>query len=137
MNGPDSRALDWATGGADVLAGWLSKRGALGVSAYAFHGSQASSRRYSGAGAGRGRTGGDAAGGSAHGSASGSANTVESMSGGSEGGTSEDVLSGGETKGCLESRLDKVAFLRRKPAIASYEGCLGEGGKGGKREGRW
>jgi hypothetical protein len=120
--------------------GWLSKRGALGASAYAFHGSQASSRRDPGAGAGRGMTGGDAAGGSANGLGSGSAKEEERRSGGREGAASEESLSAGGVKlddgwfvSRMETVLDRVAFLRRKPAIASYveSGEVGGEGKGG------
>lgn len=79
------------------------------------------------------RTGGDAAGGSACGFGSGSAKAEERERGGREGGASEESLSDGE----MESRvsqtgtvLDTVAFLRKKPGIASYLGrgsALGEG----------
>lgn len=109
---------------------WLSKRGALGgVSAYAFQGSQRSSRESSVA---RGSTGGDAAGGSVEDeSRSGSAKLgVDRRSGGREGGTSEEGRSEGVMKFCFGSpsrmdvRLDKVAFLRMKPAIASYVGVF-------------
>lgn len=145
MNGPDSR-VDCGAGGADGgmfgTGGWvtsgrgrLSKRGALGASAYAFHGSQASSRRNPGARVGRAGTSGDAAGGSASAFGSGSAKEEERMSGGREGAVSEESLAeleAGLFVSRMETILDRVAFLRKKPAIASYGEVVGGGEKGGE-----
>lgn len=94
-----------------------------GASGYAFHGSQTSSRaRYSGGGEGRARTGGDAAGGRDGGAHVPSGRKEERRRGGREGGSEEGRSGEGA------AFLARVAFLRRKPAMARGRGRASDTG---------